>query len=82
MAIAEKETVRYATMDYLDDRLQYYRNRLDKLEKTIKLLFAALADKKIIGENLAKAFQETKPNNDGLIDWFVERKVPEKEEEG
>lgn len=58
-------------LDYLD---QYYSRQFDTINKKIKVLVAFLIDKKVIGEQVAKAIQETKSETesfDKLIEWFM-----------
>ena len=58
-------------LDYLD---QYYSRELDAIKKRFKVLIAFLIDKKVIGEQIAKAIQETKSETesfDKLIEWFM-----------
>jgi len=70
-----KEMPNYITWD--DHRRSI--NRLDEeirsLRKQIKFLVAVLVDKKLIGEQTAKAFSETCPEK--VLKWFLEKNKPE-----
>ena len=86
MAMAEKEAVSKNDIQWLNDRIDSINNRINKLTKTLRLLFAHLVDKKIIGEELGKAFQETQDklspeDRTELIDWFMSKNVPKEKEE-
>lgn len=75
MAMAEKEVPNYVTVDYMRSEVRYMQNQVDKLKKQLKLVMAILVDKKMLSENLLKAFQETKPNDMEKLAKWLEKQV-------
>ena len=71
MAMSEKVTVQSYTADDFYRDIKYYDNKITMLEKKIKLLVRILVDKNLIGEQLAKTFEETTPDNKELINWYM-----------
>lgn len=54
MSVVDKEkTPNYATREDLRYTEDYLRERINKLQKTIKILVSVLVDKKLIGEKTA-----------------------------
>lgn len=72
----EESTPDYVTYSDLRRETQYLREDITRLRKAMKLLIGLLVDKKIIGEQTAKAFSETNPK---LLEWFIETKLKKKE---
>jgi len=80
MAMTEKEQSSYDD-SYLRSRLDYARQEREKLRKMIRVILAVMIDKKLIGEETAKAFMESKENKaisaeqlDKLIKWAEAKK--------
>lgn len=74
MATPEKANsapVDYMTRERFFQEMRYYDERITELKKKIRLLVRLLVDKKIIGEELAKSFEET--SSDELIEWYENR---------
>lgn len=69
--------VNYATTEFVNNRFEYYNEQLRNANKKIKLLVRLLVDKKIIGTELAKTFEETVPND--ILDWYLDKVVKEGE---
>jgi len=65
----EKAEPRYLTWD----DLRWLQERVDRMGIKIRLLVRILVDKKIIGEELAKTFEETSLDKEKLLEWFVEK---------
>jgi len=65
----EKTEPRYLTWD----DLRWLQERVDRMGIKIRLLVRILVDKKIIGEELAKTFEETSPDKEKLLEWFIEK---------
>jgi hypothetical protein len=61
--VASEPTVSWSDYRYLSD--QFYAQK-----KMIRLLVRILVDKKIIGEELAKTFEEGKKINPKILEWF------------
>lgn len=76
MSIVEKNEPEYASkydIRYLERRLSDAYNERQKLKKMLNTVLAVLVDKKIIGENTAKAFMESKemePISSKLVEYF------------
>lgn len=76
MSNIEKEEPKYASkydVSYLERRLNTAYNERQKLKKMINTILAVLVDKKLIGENTAKAFMESKEietTNPKLIEYY------------
>lgn len=64
-----EETINYATTEFVNNRFEYYNEQLRNANKKIKLLVRILVDKKIIGEELAKTFEETVPSD--ILEWYL-----------
>ena len=78
MSYPKDEVVVEATPNYVRE-LKYLNDRLDRVNKRIgderkmfRLLVRILVDKKVIGEELAKTFEETQSNEE-LLDWFLNK---------
>ncbi len=74
MVYPDKEAItvaapNYITREDLRDETRYINNRVDDLRKKIKLLVRILVDKKIIGSELAKTFEETVPSD--ILKWYL-----------
>ena len=55
--------------------LIWYGERIRDLQKKIRLLTRILVDKKIIGEEMAKTFEETTLiDKKELLEWYNERR--------
>lgn len=50
--------------------LQFVHRRLDRMSKQLRVIIAVLVEKKIIGDALQKAIEESKSDEE-LIDWFM-----------
>lgn len=48
----------------------YLRNRIEKLEKRVRIIIAILIDKGFVGEELGKRIEESKQSDDGLLKWL------------
>jgi len=81
MSYPEKEeTPNYATTQFVRSEMEYYNRQVSDLKKKIRLLVRILVDKKIIGAELAKSFEETATPADVLA-WYEEKhKKPENPE--
>lgn len=73
---AEESTPNYITYDEMSRHTQYLREDIQRLRKAMKLLIGLLVDKKIVGEQTAKAFSESNPE---ILEWFVETKLKKEE---
>ncbi len=62
----------YATMDFVRRETEYNYEQIKDLRKKIKLLVRILVDKKIIGEELAKTFEETATPAE-VLEWYEEK---------
>ena len=76
--MAYNEKVVEATPDYareikyINDRLTRIDNRISNEKKMFRLLVRILVDKKVIGDELAKTFEETQSSKE-LLDWFLDK---------
>ena len=70
MSVEKGETpsVSKSDIDWLNDRIGYLKEDLSKANTKIKLLVRILVDKKIIGGELAKTFEESAKNP--KIEWY------------
>ena len=69
---AKEETVvvvDYVTREDLRYNMDNVNDRINDLRKKLKLLVRLLVDKKIIGEELAKSFEETMPSD--ILKWYL-----------
>lgn len=64
-----KQEASFTREDY-----RYLQNRMRDQGKKIRLLVRILVDKKIIGEELAKSFEET-ANTDEILQWYLNRQA-------
>ena len=63
------------TYDQFRREIQYYEERIQDLRKKMRLLVRILVDKKIIGDEIAKTFEETALlDKKELIKWYDERR--------
>jgi len=77
----EKTAPAPVTQDQFQNQLRYYDDQMQKMKTKIRLLVRILVDKKIIGEEIAKTFEETnetnksplKPVTDELLQWYIDR---------
>jgi len=74
----EKETEpEYASkyqISYLERRIDYATEERQKQKKMINTILAILVDKKLIGENTAKAFMESKEVNPKVVEYYEAKK--------
>lgn len=76
MSVLEKdeESPSYATREALRYTEDYLRRRIDKLDRTIKILVSVLVDKKLLGEKTAESFTESKEGekmgNEKILKWY------------
>jgi len=75
MSVAkEEESPNYATRESLRYTEDYLSRRIEKLQRTIKVLVAVLVDKKLLGEKTAESFMESKGNdemkNEKILKWY------------
>lgn len=73
-----EETPSCATQDnikWLERRMDRIDERIDRINKKIRLLVRILVDKKIVGTELAKSFEETEPvaEIDKILKWYSNR---------
>ena len=61
-------------MKWLHRRIDSVNEDYQRLRKMLRIVVAILVDKKLIGENIAKSFMESKERGDAdkLIEWLVE----------
>jgi len=67
---AEVPSVSKSDLDWLGKRIDYTNEDIRAIKSKIRLLVRLLVDKKIIGEELAKTFEESKAVNPKLIEWY------------
>jgi len=71
--IEEKESApNYITWEEHRNSISYLKEDIRNLQKKIKILVAVLVDKKLIGEQTAKAFTETCPEE--VVEWFLKKR--------
>ena len=79
MALSEVKdtTPNYATYESLRNTERYLNEEIRRLRKQIKLIMAVLVDKKMLTENMLKAFEESKQEevNESIVDWFMKKQV-------
>jgi len=76
MSVPEEKTEVGATksdLHYVERRIESAYEDRQKMKKMIRTIVAVLVDKKLVGENLAKAFTESKEKENKLIEWVLER---------
>jgi hypothetical protein len=85
----EKETqAAYASessVRYLEERITRINERMQNDKKMLRLLIRILVDKKIIGPELAKTFEETigqTPEAKELVEWFLKNQEGEENATG
>lgn len=71
MSESKTETVSYVTQEQYVRNQQYYDNQIADLKKKIRLLVRLLVDKKIIGDEIAKSFEET--NSSEVLKWYMDK---------
>jgi len=78
MSVQEKEEAQVVTksdLQYIEDRLTRAWEDRQRIRKSIRTIIAVLVDKKLVGENVARAFMESKKENtEKILEWFVEAK--------
>lgn len=72
------ETPSYATQDnikWLERRMDRQDERITRYRKMMRLLVRILVDKKIIGAEIAKSFEETEAVADieKILEWYENR---------
>lgn len=77
MSVAKETEPEYASkydIKYLERRIERAYNERQKLKKMINTILAVLIDKKLIGENTAKAFMESKEVNPKVVEYYEAKK--------
>jgi len=72
---AEEAPVRRSEIDYVERRVESAYEDRQKIKKMIRTIVAILVDKKLIGENVAKTFMESKEAEE-LVSSEVKRVNP------
>lgn len=72
------ECQQYVTIETHREDREYLSNRIRDQSKKIRILVRILVDKKIIGPELAKTFEETTPNKD-ILEWYLDSIKTKKE---
>lgn len=67
----KKPEPNYVTWEDLRSENRYLREDIRNLKKQLKIIMGVLVDKKLIGEQLAKAFSETCPKE--VLEWFLKK---------
>ena len=70
--MADTQKVTEPTITWSD--YKYLQERIRHAEEKIRLLIRILVDKKIIGEELAKSFTESKVANPKILEWYETKK--------
>lgn len=65
----KKAEPNYITWEELRNETRYLREDIRSLKKQLKIVMGVLVDKKLIGEQLAKAFSETCSKE--VLEWFL-----------
>lgn len=69
--VVSEATPNYASeIKYINDRLDLIHQRRREDKRMFRLLVRLLVDKKVIGEEIAKTFEETQSNKE-LLEWFL-----------
>ena len=63
----------YVTYEQMRNEMRYYEEDMRKMKSKIKLLVRILVDKKLIGAELAKTFEETSSPNE-VLEWYLDKK--------
>jgi hypothetical protein len=76
MAMTEKSVVQ-AMPEVSKWEMDYVKGRLDRVERKVKILIAILTEKKMIGDAMVKAIEETEVQDDNGNSFKLDKKTLE-----